>query len=462
MFKIRPLGIIALNAFLMLLSWFFYKAPHGDEYLVIMIIPVLFTLVPFVAKPRFSGMLLTANLVFFLFYLYRGILNRIDVVVFTFILAAVLAAGHILNHVCRELMKYHNSDRESAQRKYRSLVTELEAIDRRGRVVENELNRISNLYEITKKLVPVLKFDDLVKALFDFIEKNFSFKAVYLMNFSKGRLSKLKTRTFSENKYVDDDAKAQDVDFNKLMDQVKARGYIPFYADRAEDIGFFEDIGTKSDTFMVFPLFIGDKMCSVLAIEGASRSSYSRFRILTPQVALEIRKIELYEQIEELSIVDGLTEVYLRRYLMERLEEEVERAGRLGLTFSIAMVDVDHFKACNDKFGHLVGDSVLKKIAARFRASVREVDMIARYGGEEFCVVLPETTKELAVSVAERLRKSIGAKKIKAFDESIDITVSVGVATYPEDGLTTETLIEKADTALYKAKRKGRNQVCTV
>jgi diguanylate cyclase (GGDEF)-like protein len=147
---------------------------------------------------------------------------------------------------------------------------------------------------------------------------------------------------------------------------------------------------------------------------------------------------------------------------MGRLEEEVDRARRLGLTFSVGMIDVDHFKECNDKHGHLVGDAVLKKIAEKLKNSVREVDMIARYGGEEFCVVLPDTPKDLAMSVAERLRKAVELKEIKAFDESVRTTVSVGVATYPEDGDNVEFLIEKADTALYKAKRGGRNKVCAV
>ena len=258
-----------------------------------------------------------------------------------------------------------------------------------------------------------------------------------------------------------DDSDVKEINLEKLIKLAETKAFNPFYSERVTCSENFEEIGISSDTFMVFPLFVGEQLNSILVIEGASRSSYSRFRILAPQVALEIRKVELYEQIEELSIIDGLTEVYLRRYLMDRLEEEVDRAGRLDLTFSIAMVDVDFFKACNDNYGHLVGDAVLKKIAERFKASVREVDMISRYGGEEFCIVLPETTKDLAVTVAERLRRSIEATRVKAFDEDISITVSVGVATYPVDGKNVETLIEKADTALYMAKRKGRNMVCT-
>lgn len=145
---------------------------------------------------------------------------------------------------------------------------------------------------------------------------------------------------------------------------------------------------------------------------------------------------------------------------MNRLQEEAERAGRLKLVFSVAMVDVDNFKNCNDKYGHLVGDVVLRKIAAKLKESVREIDMIARYGGEEFCIVLPETTKELTMAVAERLRRSIEAETIKAFDEEIHMTASIGIASYPENAENAESLMEKADMALYKAKRQGRNRVC--
>ena len=147
---------------------------------------------------------------------------------------------------------------------------------------------------------------------------------------------------------------------------------------------------------------------------------------------------------------------------MDRLEEEVDRARRLGMTFSVGMIDIDNFKKCNDTYGHLVGDTVLREVADRLKISVREVDMIARYGGEEFCVILPETTKDLALTVAERLRKSVEAKTVKAFDEKINVTVSVGITTYPEGGEDVTSLIDSADTALYKAKRKGRNMVIAV
>jgi diguanylate cyclase (GGDEF)-like protein len=461
MFKIRPISALLVNILLMALSWFFYKAPHGDEYLVLFIIPVFFMAVPVFIKPLNSLFLLGCNIVFFSFYCYRGILNPVDAFVFFLLLAAVLAAGYAAKGNFLSFVGYHDADIRMRQKNYRSIVNELEDVDRRGRMVENELSRISKLYEITKQLVPVLKLEDLVKALFDFIEKNFEFDSLYMLTFGGKNSNKAASRRLTDKQFFDSGEEKEGFDRDRLIEKVKNRDFSAFFTERKEDPVLFEDAGISGDTLMVFPLFREEGICSILVIEGATRSSYSRFRILVPQVTLEFRKVELYERIEELSIIDGLTEVYLRRYLMDRLREEVDRAGRLGLTFSIAMIDVDYFKQCNDNYGHLVGDAVLKNIASRFKNSIREVDMIGRYGGEEFCVVLPETPKKLAVSVAERLRKSIASKKIKAFDENIEVTVSVGVSTYPGDGDSVNAIIEKADTALYKAKRKGRNRVCS-
>ena len=459
MFKIKPVIIFTVNILLMFLSWACYKFPQGDEYLVLFMIPLVFILAPFVLSLTFIGILLLVNFAFFVFYAFLGVLNPIDVVVLTVLLAAATGSSLLVKGLYSSFASYQKSDIEGRQRRYNTVVTELESIDHRGRKVENELSRISRLYEITKKLAPALKFDELLDSLLDFLEENFKFQTAHLLIYAGGKFSRGISKSTGEVDYsLDED---MILEYEKVVESLKKREYKTFFLSMEEDEDLFETLKVRADTFMAFPMFVGDDLCAVLAIEGAARASYGRFRILVSQIALEFKKVQLYEQVQELSIIDGLTEVHLRRYLMARLEEEVERAGRLGLTFSIAMIDVDNFKNCNDKYGHLVGDVVLKRIAGKLKESVREVDMIARYGGEEFCVVLPETTKKLAMTVAERLRRSVESKDIKAFDENIRATVSLGLATYPEDGKSVEDLIEKADTALYKAKRKGRNIVCT-
>lgn len=460
MFKIKPVSIFGLNILMIIASWIFYKFPQGDEYLILFMIPIVFIFVPFVLKFPAAIILFTMNLAFFLFYRFIGALDTVDVFVMTVLLLVVTGGSYLVRFVYDSFLAYHKIDILEKQREYNSIVNELEAVDRRGRRIENELSRISRLYEVTKTLAPALKTEDLLNALFDFLEKNFTFQVTHLLTFNKGNFSKSISKSVgNKDRYAKN---SEQPEHEKIIEYARGRELKPFFIEKKEEPKLFSSMKVKGETFMVFPLFVGEKLYAIFAIEGASRSSYGRFRILMPQIALEFRKVELYEQVQELSIIDGLTEVYLRRYLMDRLEEEVDRASRLGLTFSIGMIDVDHFKDCNDTYGHLVGDVVLKNISERLKHSVREVDMVSRYGGEEFCILLPETNKELAVSVAERLRSSIEVEDIKAFDESIRMTVSVGIATYPEDAKEVNALIEKSDTALYKAKRKGRNVVCTL
>jgi two-component system cell cycle response regulator len=183
-----------------------------------------------------------------------------------------------------------------------------------------------------------------------------------------------------------------------------------------------------------------------------------------------IRRAQLIEtahadraRLEMLAHTDPLTQTHNRRALMERLTEEMERARRYGLYLSVLMVDLDHFKAINDSYGHVVGDEVLRGVSATLQREARAVDVVARFGGEEFVVVLPETAAEGAMSLAERIRARIASTPPVPGGEYgwLRVTVSIGVATVPAPGVSTpEELIGVADEALYRAKAEGRNRVC--
>lgn len=164
---------------------------------------------------------------------------------------------------------------------------------------------------------------------------------------------------------------------------------------------------------------------------------------------------ESREELERLSTLDGLTGLANRRHLLSRLALESSRAKRGHHIFAVLMVDVDHFKDYNDSYGHLAGDEVLVRIAEILRESCREVDCAARYGGEEFLVLLTETGMEGAVEVAERVRARLASETFAGGT----ITLSVGVASYPEFGETPEAVIMSADVALYQAKHMGRDRV---
>ena len=144
---------------------------------------------------------------------------------------------------------------------------------------------------------------------------------------------------------------------------------------------------------------------------------------------------------------------------METLENEVARSKRHKHDFSVLVIDIDHFKEYNDTYGHLAGDEVLSRLATVFKESVRSCDYVARYGGEEFILVLPEIGPEDGVKAAERIRKKVAKESFAGDGKPIQVTVSVGVASYPKDGDDSQSIIRHADTALYKSKESGRNRV---
>ncbi len=174
--------------------------------------------------------------------------------------------------------------------------------------------------------------------------------------------------------------------------------------------------------------------------------------------------LALHEEIARLAVTDGLTGLYNHRAFQEKLSEEANRAERYFKTFSLIMLDIDHFKSFNDIYGHQTGDLALKEISKIIRNELRTVDFPARYGGEEFILILPETSVDGALIVAERIRNAVAEHPFTSTSEGGErllLNISAGVACYPDDAASKEDLIKKADQALYFAKDKGRNTVCT-
>jgi diguanylate cyclase (GGDEF)-like protein len=163
-----------------------------------------------------------------------------------------------------------------------------------------------------------------------------------------------------------------------------------------------------------------------------------------------------------LSRVDGLTDLYNHKFFHQLLDAELERAQRYDRNLAILTFDIDHFKIYNDANGHPIGDSALQKIAAILTNATRKCDFIARYGGEEFAMMIPETDRQIAVRIAERLRKAVEDAEFQGESMMPDgrLTISIGVSAYPDDGRTKEELLAQADRALYRAKQEGRNRVC--
>ena len=185
---------------------------------------------------------------------------------------------------------------------------------------------------------------------------------------------------------------------------------------------------------------------------GFSDEDVELLKAVSDQAAVAINKAQLWE----MAVTDSLTGLFVRRYFMVKLQEEFHRAERYEKNLSVVMADLDNFKDVNDTYGHSAGDSVLKIIGKFLQRNIRDVDIIARFGGEEFVILLPEADKEEARIVSERLRRTLAQLKL---DDLPSLTISLGIAAYPEDGNSIEKLIKRADAAMYVAKQTGRNRV---
>lgn len=226
----------------------------------------------------------------------------------------------------------------------------------------------------------------------------------------------------------------------------------------------------KTKSFISLPLKFKEQVLGVLNL--ADKKDQGLFTeadldLLTTFVehaaAMIVRTLSLERAavLEKLSLTDPLTELYNRRFLEKRMEEELNRSVRQGLSLTVMMIDLDHFKLYNDYNGHIAGDKALKKTAKILRNSVRDMDMVTRFGGEEFCIILPGTVKREAIFVAERVRRGIECEPF-AGEEELPLgrlTTSIGLAAFPEDGDTATALIHAADVALYQAKTDGRNRI---
>jgi len=299
----------------------------------------------------------------------------------------------------KKLKKKCEDEKEKVSQKYFNLKKVQKALRERVDRLEGSLSERFLLYDLTRKIAPVLNKKELFSA---FAEEIKHLGKVDMVRFSNSR------------------------DSNK--------GVLKFELGKGR--GETLEVGTKSKNV----------------------TEYMPYFVKLLRLCLE--RIKLYDELQELSILDSLTKIYNRRHFMFRYKAEFQRAAKFKLNLAFLMIDIDHFKKINDTYGHLVGDAVLREVAIIIRENLREIDFLARFGGEEFSVILPETDKASAIMAAERISTKVSRERIMVFDETLSVNISVGVATFPQNTLHSDVLLEVADKALYKAKFSGRNRVC--
>jgi diguanylate cyclase (GGDEF)-like protein len=209
------------------------------------------------------------------------------------------------------------------------------------------------------------------------------------------------------------------------------------------------------------PLMFEENLLGILWIWGKdiTKADLPIMSIFAKQIGISLEHARLFQEVQSLALTDPLIGVQNRRSLFELGRIEFSRAQRMKRPFCCMMLDLDHFKQINDNYGHPTGDQVIQEFAMRCKNTAREVDLIGRYGGEELVILMPETDSDTAMHVAERLRASVEETPMKVSGQEFNVTVSIGVSRKDENTLELETLIARADQAMYIAKHKGRNIV---
>lgn len=347
------------------------------------------------------------------------------------------------------------------QKKY----AEIEALNHN---LNDRLLELYSLYQISLTLSNTVDLDEILKSFRKLFQKTFNVDhfGIFLLDDCLCSLSlrhafglpdgfdESTTFKFGENIF------GQSVEKEEMI----------LVSDMSEDNHFHYFGGEpKTGSFLVLPILLkkshpmGVMSLHRNKVDSFSKNEIKLFRKISKEIAKVLDKTFLFRHTRELSITDELTGLYNRRYFNQRYEREVLRAKRYKRPLSVIMVDIDYFKNYNDVNGHILGDQVLKKVANSIETNLRKADIVARYGGEEFVILLPEIDKTHADQVAEKLRLAIEKGKFPQEENQPKgkVTISLGLATLPNDSSNSQELLEYADRALYRAKARGRNCVAT-
>jgi diguanylate cyclase (GGDEF)-like protein len=346
------------------------------------------------------------------------------------------------------------------------LLSMFDILNQRTSELEKSQAQIETIYETSRNLGEILNLEEVVEGLLNILQNilGYQFCSIFILNHSHSFFLLGEIKEGKKIKYSEPVEKRP----NGILEKVTTIGK-PI---RILDLTDTFDPPEGSEEFkslLAVPMISRGKVIGVLRALSKRRGAFldqdeKMLSILAASAALALENASLHQKTEELTIVDELTGIYNYRFFSQKLSEEIKRAERYKQSLSLLMIDIDWFKRCNDTYGHLFGNRVLTELAQRIKDSVRDVDVVSRYGGEEFTVILPQTNKKYAQMIGERIRHQVESSDFVVEENGVKVgvTVSLGVATYPENGTTAEQLVEKVDQALYLAKGKGKNMVCAV
>ncbi len=346
------------------------------------------------------------------------------------------------------------------------LQTKYSEITMSNQYLKKRFSELNSLYLISLTLSKTLDLEEIIKSIKSLFQKKIKINhfGIFLLDESLSSLYLHTSFGLPRNSNLQSAFKLGEDIFGKAIESEEAI-YVPDMSVASQ----FQFFGSepKIGSFLVVPILLRkNHPLGVFSLSRRETNAFSKEeRAFFNKIGLEIAKVLdkslLFQHTKELSITDDLTGLYNRRYFNQRFDREVLRAKRYRRPLSILMVDIDYFKSYNDINGHLLGDDVLKKVAYLIESNLRKADIVARYGGEEFVILLPEINKSHADQVAEKLRRTVELRHFpkEQYLPNKNLTISIGLATLPDDSTNSRELIEFADRALYRAKAEGRNRV---
>lgn len=329
---------------------------------------------------------------------------------------------------------------------------------------EQHVDELDTILNIVNAIGLRSKLEDIFKVVLDQIKKLFPGDSgvIYLIDKKTGEMNPIQSFGYRQRGGLKHHSPTKLLECFVIADSNPL-----FYAKDMSGIHPCESLVDKNaSSFICTPIKAGMSTFGVLHVASRDEDAFSSQHVrlakgIGEQLAIAIQRAYLFDQVSEMAITDQLTGLLNFREFQNRLDEEFRRLERYHRPLSLLMIDIDFFKNYNDTFGHPKGDIVLKRIANILKDGARETDLIFRYGGEELSVILPETDKEQARVIAERLRQMVEESHFEGEETQPNgkLTISAGVAAAPFDAISKEGLIEKSDIALYEAKRSGRNAV---
>ncbi len=318
------------------------------------------------------------------------------------------------------------------------------------------------LQEAMAELSSQLELSQVLRRILVSLKKILEYNSATLFLKTDNQLKVVAARGFKNTSRLIDKTLPAD---NRLLDEIQRTEKPIILEDAQKDPRFEHWEGANSvKGWLGVPLIRRGQFIGFMTIDSYTVGAYHTEDAIIAQTfadeaAIMIENARLYEKAQELATLDGLTSIHNRRYFFEAASKEFERTIRYESSLSVIMIDIDHFKIINDRYGHAAGDKLLIQFVRRVKEQLRNIDILARYGGEEFAVLLPETGLEQARQAAERIREVIAFQPFDLTDAEPYITISLGVASNSPDVTNFDELIDHSDKAMYEAKKFGRNRV---